>query len=229
MFTKKLLIALATLSGVIFCSSSYAATLDTSGRYMDTTIRGWKVYVSTEIYNPLLVARAYDTLDRELGAIQAVLPREALSKLMLVSLWLDYTVPPNTVSHYYSESPAQLKENGWDLRKEGSIGTQIVDYVNASHDSLPLLKWFAYAYLYRELGLNNMKIILTFEKARQSDVYDFRFRNRVMIQDEMDYFAILSEAYFAGKLSYPPYGRERLKAIDPDGYNMLEKMWGIKN
>jgi hypothetical protein len=226
---NKLLIAIVTLSGVIPCSSSYAATSDTSGRYMDTTIRGWKVYVSTEIYNPLLVSRAYDTLDQELGAIQAVLPPQALSKLMLVSIWLDYTVPPNTVSYYYFESSDKLKEEGRDLRKEGSIGTQIVDYVNASHDSLPLLKWFAYAYLYRELGLNNFKIIPAFEKAQQSGIYDVRFRNRVMIRDEMDYFAILSEAYFAGKLSYPPYDREKLKEVDPDGYNMVEKMWGIKN
>jgi hypothetical protein len=226
---KKLLIALVTLSGVIFCSSAYSATLDTSGRYMDTTIRGWKVYVSTEIFNPLLVARAYDTLDQELGAIQAVLPPQAVSKLMLVGIWLDYTVPPNTVSYYYFEPPDKLKEEGWDIRKEGSIGTQIVDYVNASHDSLPLLKWFAYAFLYRELGLNNFKILPAFEKAQQSGIYDVRFRNRVMIRNEMDYFAILSEAYFAGKLSYPPYDREKLRTIDLDGYTMIEKMWGVKN
>jgi hypothetical protein len=225
---KKLAIVLSALM-IIFSSSAYCATVDTSGKYIDTTIRGWKVYVSTEIYNPLLVTRAYDTLDQELGAIQSVLPPKALSKLKLVSIWLDYTVPPNTVSYYYSEPPEKLKEEGWDIRKEGSIGTQIVDYVNASHDSLPLLKWFAYAYLYRELGLNNFKIIPIFEKAQQSGVYDVRFRNRLMIRNAMDYFAILSEAYFAGMLSYPPYGREKLKEIDPDGYNMIEQMWGVKN
>ncbi len=46
------------------------------------------------------------------------------------------------------------------------------------------------------------------------------------LSNEHEYFAELSEAYF-GENDFFPYDRAELKAYDPDGYSMLELVWGI--
>lgn len=42
----------------------------------------------------------------------------------------------------------------------------------------------------------------------------------------MEYFAESSEACF-GKNHFQPFEREELKAFDPVGYEMVEKVWGV--
>jgi hypothetical protein len=44
----------------------------------------------------------------------------------------------------------------------------------------------------------------------------------------VEYFAELSSMYFAG-CEHQPFNRRELKAYDPAGYAMIEKMWGVKS
>jgi hypothetical protein len=44
--------------------------------------------------------------------------------------------------------------------------------------------------------------------------------------NHLEYFAELSCAYFTG-CNYQPFDRKELKAYDPVGYAMVEKMWGL--
>lgn len=46
------------------------------------------------------------------------------------------------------------------------------------------------------------------------------------VVNQLEYFAELSCMYFAG-CNYQPFNRSELKAYDPVGYAMIEKMWGI--
>jgi hypothetical protein len=47
------------------------------------------------------------------------------------------------------------------------------------------------------------------------------------LSNEHEYFAELSEAYF-GVNDFFPYERGELLAYDPDGYSMIELVWGIR-
>ena len=230
MSIKTLLIAvLVVLISSIYGTKSYAAMTDTSGKYVDTTIRGWNVFVSTDLNNPSMITRAYSTLDKELAAIESTLPSSAIADLKQVPIWFEYTTRGNKILQYYFETSGALKKKEVDVRKAGSIEAQIVDYVNMPHDSLPLLKMFAYAYLQREVGPHNTDVEQTYQQAKASGIYETQVYNREFFpfSSGRDYFAILSDAYFAGKLSYPPFNREKLKQLDPKGYELIEKLWKV--
>lgn len=45
--------------------------------------------------------------------------------------------------------------------------------------------------------------------------------------NHLEYFAELSCMYFVG-CNYPPLNRQEFKKYDPEGYDMIQKMWGLK-
>jgi hypothetical protein len=218
------------------CTLSYSRPLmipasDSSNHYTDTTIRGWKVYVNSTLdRHPSVVANAYSVLNDELDTIEARLPASAVTELKTVPIWFEYYTRNDKILHYYFESADKLSEKNLDPRKEGSIEAQMEDYVNMPHDSVPLVKWFAYAYHQQVLGPHNMEIIRAFQHAKASGAYETQMYNREYfpLANARDYFAILSAAYFAGKLSYAPFNKENLKKLDPQGYALIEKMWKVK-
>ncbi|QJE96255.1 hypothetical protein [Luteolibacter luteus] len=48
------------------------------------------------------------------------------------------------------------------------------------------------------------------------------------ITNGLEYFAELSTCYFS-RINYPPEDRAGLKAYDPEGYEMIRKMWEVKD
>ena len=46
--------------------------------------------------------------------------------------------------------------------------------------------------------------------------------------NQLEYFAELSCMYFVG-CNYQPFDRRELRAYDPVGYAMIEKMWALKS
>jgi len=48
------------------------------------------------------------------------------------------------------------------------------------------------------------------------------------MNNEMEYFAELTEAFF-GFNDFYPFSRDQLKAHDPDGYSMIDVAWGLRD
>jgi hypothetical protein len=45
--------------------------------------------------------------------------------------------------------------------------------------------------------------------------------------NQMEFFAELTEAWF-GKNDYYPYTKEHLQTFDPSGYELMNKIWGLR-
>jgi hypothetical protein len=87
---------------------------------------------------------------------------------------------------------------------------------------LMLVHEFAHAYHLRALGYFQPDIKLAYDRAMAKVL----IKTVEATRDEYEYFAILSQAYLAGR-SYTefPFSREQLKGYDPRGYNIVQKAW----
>ncbi|MDP4198870.1 MAG: hypothetical protein Q8922_15325 [Bacteroidota bacterium] len=196
------------------------------------TIHGWKVYIDPSMRNHGSLLKSSDSiLNFELGVIEQRIPAAAIGQLKEVPLWLSLNSHSGRILHlYHSMANWARKRPDLDPAMEGAIEIQAPDYANMPHDSLPLLKWLAYSYHQQALGLHNQTINDAFEHAKSSHVYDVQINNQQHFPFRIshDYFAVLSEAYFGGPLSYAPFDKARLKQMDPQGYDMIETLWKLK-
>lgn len=208
-----------------YSTASATTNADTANAYSDTTIHGWKVYVSKSLCAlPTLLRHTDSALDGELTWIEGITPAESISELKDMPIWLELDAKDgNTIQYHFLDHRLN------DSRKVHCIEIQAADYLNLRHDSLPLFYWLAGAYHQRALGWKNKEIEDAFNHAKLAQLYsvDVRGKNSFQIKNSHDYFAVLSAAYFAGGLSFPPYNATRLRDIDPMGFNVIEKMWKV--
>lgn len=229
------------IAGLLVSSSLFAQT--PTAQSSDSTkhrsragffkpIRGWKVHNDPSMKgHRILAEKADSTLNFELGVIEQRIPGSVIGELKEIPIWLSLNSHSGKVLHLY-QSAANWAKSHQDLdpRIEGSIEIQAPDYVNMPHDSLPLLKWMAYAYHQQSLGLHNQQVAEAFQHAKSSRIYRVQINEQqhFPFKNHHDYFAVLSEAYFGGPLSYAPFDKARLKQMDPQGYEMIEELWKVK-
>jgi dipeptidyl-peptidase-4 len=98
-----------------------------------------------------------------------------------------------------------------------------------------MLHELTHGYHDRELGFDQPEIIAAYKRARDSGSYDMvkRFNGKSTVMDkayamanEKEYFAEITEAYF-GRNDFFPFNRKELKTHDPQGYEAVEKVWGL--
>jgi hypothetical protein len=81
-------------------------------------------------------------------------------------------------------------------------------------------------------GYEEPRILAAYKKAMKAGIYDEVLDHTgqkvraYAASTPMEYFAECSEAYF-GKNDYQPFDCEELKAFDPEGLRMVEKVWGV--
>jgi hypothetical protein len=94
-----------------------------------------------------------------------------------------------------------------------------------------VLHELAHAYHYLVFKDNHAGITAAFKKAKQNWLHqdvchlDGSKRAAYAANDEGEYFAELTEAYF-GLNDFFPFTRAKLEAHDLDGYQLLVKIWG---
>jgi hypothetical protein len=98
---------------------------------------------------------------------------------------------------------------------------------------------FAHLYHHQVLprGFNNLRVLEVFNAAVASKKYEsvlyFNGSSTVYarayaLNNQMEYFAELTEAYF-GKNDFQPFDYEELKTFDPLGYDLMVEIWGSRN
>jgi hypothetical protein len=198
--------------------------------YTDTSIDGWKVKVNVHLLedHKLITAKAESILQTELQAIEKVLPSQAMPYLKEMPIWLEFMTPDNQPIQYHN-SAKWLSTHGYDPKKESALEIVVTDYASMPHDSLPILRLMCYAYQHRVLGLGNQEIQDVYKNAQDSRIYLVTAGTRKFFpfKSRLDYFASISTAYF-GEVAYAPYNRKKLKEMDPRGYELVEKLWKVK-
>lgn len=244
---KANLLALITFSCVVpgpcvLCQHSASAQTTkeqnngTVAGYFARDIEGWSVRVSNKLLNdePQQTARAIELLTDQLQTVKRILPEEILGKLITVPIWLAPPYEGFRPTGEYHPGASWLTENGRLAELH-----QCVEFTNTSIferevERMPMLVLHELAHAYHDqvLGYDNPEVKTAFERARDSGIYNAVQRSNAKTEkayamsNPMEYFAELSEALF-GQNDFYPFDRKQLERHDPDGYQLLARLWQI--
>ncbi len=201
--------------------------------YAPQTIEGWTVLVHKRLLEEkkelgektlkLLAAKLYD--------ISRVVPAPALEKLRKVRIWVEEN--PKVKCACYHPSRGWLANNGFNPEKEKSveIGGPANFLAWAACQPNMVLHELAHAYHHQVLGYDNPEIKAAFKRAVESKsyesvlYYDGSRKRAYALNNDQEYFAELSEAYF-GTNDFYPFVRPEVKEHDPEMFKVLQKLWG---
>ena len=218
--------------------------------YQLKKIEGFDVLVSDEVIknndNSEWKRKPLDVLELELGTVARVLPKKVETVLRSVVVWVEWEDKDDpdfgrAVAKYYGLFGGNLA--GWALSKNKHPGkannVEIVDMKSLAKEHQPdqkfercvLLHEFAHAVHFHIVGSNNQIVAQTFNKAMARDLYESakdvngRTIKPYARTNDHEYFAELTCCYI-NKLHYYPNTRDDLKSHDPDGFKLMEKVWG---
>lgn len=217
------------------------ATLD--ALYEHRELRGFPLMVRREFMeqDPDLLARVLTRMDADLEELASIVPGPALEALHSTTIWVELqgaTIEGGMSGrglccHWSADWLASV-----GLPREKAGGVEIVnphDYL-AWRTTQPymLLHELAHAY-HRMIGPDLPEILGAYQHAVAAGLYEHVGRNSVPAGETVrayaatnhhEYFAELSEAYLALN-DFEPYTRAQLKALDPEGFAMVERLWGM--
>lgn len=200
-------------------------------------IQGFPVLVSKAARAlPDQLEPALSLLDAELKEVVELVPKPALEELRKVRFFLEANNPGFPCACYH-ESPAWLRENGYNVDKAHSVEISnlknFVSWVN-NHQPLMVLHELAHAFHKAKFGFDDPYIAACYRRVKVAGIYDKVERNSGKVErhyalnNPMEYFAETTEAYF-GENDYWPFRRDQLRAVDPQGLAMVERCWGVRN
>lgn len=214
-----------------------------AGAYVDVSVEGFRVRVQSELHgNEMAWSYVERALRSDLGRIRAAVPGPALAVLReSTPIWVNDGVMiggpgeeakpgRGAVFHWSADWPAA---HGLGPGRGPAVDIYSAgDYLDwRDHQPMMLLHELAHAY-HARLGADREEILAAFRAARDSGRYAaVRYerggrRPAYAMTNEMEYFAELSEAYF-GRNDFEPFTRDELRVFDPEGYGMVERMWGL--
>lgn len=154
-----------------------------------------------------------------------------------VRVWVEWTPSDPARRRGVAEfhrSRAWLAAHGYDPAKERDVEVNDArGFLAATAGAQPaaLLHEFVHAYELLALGDADPAVAAAYDAARASGRYDAVARagggqeRAYALADPREYFAELTEAYLAVN-DFFPFVREQLRAHDPAGHALMERVWG---
>lgn len=210
--------------------------------YETVCTNGWTIEVEKQLMTdePDLGRKAAARLGQKLSEAVALLPEASRENLRKHKIFLMYGPKAkndgrdNGAEYYQRHAPACYPH--LDTRWGGSIVVYCAaNYVwQTEFWALKLmLHELAHSYHLEKWPEDQPDICRAYENAMNRKLYrDVRDSRGKMhekayaIQNPIEYFGELSCMYFAG-CDYPPRNRKELKEYDPEGYAMIQKLWGV--
>jgi hypothetical protein len=210
--------------------------------YKTHRVRDWIVLVEKHLVDdkPDLARRALERLDQKLGEALAALPKsshERLKKLMIF-LMVGSASPDGgreSGMAYFAKTAPTTRPH-LDPRMASSVLIYSSDNFVKLSDFWALkalVHEFAHAQHLEQWPEKRADIFEVWENAKQTGLYrDVKndkggtLASAYALQNHLEYFAEISCAYFTG-CNYHPFNRAGLKAYDPAGFALVEKLWGV--
>ena len=201
--------------------------------YTVQAIEGWTVYVHNKLLTEKkdLGERTLKLLGARLYDITRVVPGPAVEKLRKVRFWVEEN--PKVACACYHPSRGWLAGNGFNPEKEKSI--EIGGPGNflgwAACQPNMVLHELAHAYHHQVLGYDQPDIKACYKRAVESKSYESVLyyqggkKRAYALNNDQEYFAELSEAYF-GTNDFYPFVLPEIKEHDPEMLKVLQKVWG---
>ena len=228
-----LLLAAAAVTGAAGADGSPAdSPFDPTSGYEQRQIEGWTIYVNKKLLaENELAARALALLQARLIEVRGLLPEPALGHLLKVPIWMELT-SRRFPGGCYHPSRQWLQNNGVNPDKAGAI-----EFGNAANflgwsrtQPAMVLHELAHAYHHRVLTHADATVKQAYEQARTGRKYeevlyfDGKRKRAYAMNNEQEYFAELTEAYF-GANDFFPFVKPELKEHDPAGFEMVRSAW----
>jgi hypothetical protein len=210
--------------------------------YATHRLCGWEVLVEKQLADdaPELAAKALARVETKLGEAAKLLPAAALPDLRKLKVFILYGPKAkaggrsNGLEYFQAKSPRH-----WDWL-DARMASSIVIFNAANY--LKLSEAWALKSLVHEFGHaqhlehwpeDRADIFDTWQAAKKAGLYqtvreeDKGTHNpNYAAQNHLEYLAELTAMYFVGA-NYFPKDRAGLKAYDPAGYALIEKLWGV--
>jgi hypothetical protein len=206
---------------------------DPASAYTVRDVEGWKVYVHNRLLGEkkelgdetlkLLAAHLYD--------VSRMVPKPALARLRETPIWVE-AGNPKVACMCYHPSRGWLEGHGFNPEKAGSVelGNPVTFLDWTHHQRAMVLHELAHGYHHKVLGYDHPDVKAAYKKAMESKSYESVLfytgikKRAYAANNDQEYFAELTEAYFSTNDFYP-FVRPEVKEHDPTGLEMLKKVW----
>lgn len=208
--------------------------------YVPERIGRYEVRFNRELLerDPALADRVRLHLEADLDEIDHLFPARALERLSDIVIWVEHGGPEavNGRGMGVHWSTGWLREHGYLEEKVGCVEiASAQDFIDWRRTQpYMLLHEFAHAYHWRIRDRFPPELVAAYEKAKADGRYEStpHTRNRAperayAMTNVQEYFAELSEAYFALNDFYP-YTRPHLEMHDPEALRAIEKAWNLE-
>lgn len=207
---------------------------DPVSAYHLTNVRGWDVYVHKTLLREDKETgdAAMELLDHQLYGIIRCVPKPALTDLQKIPIWLEQDNTKDNPCACYHPDVDWLKENGYLVEKEKCVEiASAKTFLDWTHrQPFMLLHELAHGYHDRVLGFDDARVIEAYQKAKEGGGYEEVLhingekRKHYALENEKEYFAEATEAFF-GANDFYPFNNAELKQHDPEGYRLIESLW----
>lgn len=207
-------------------------------------VLGWNLHINSELLTRESKATklAITLLKKQLAEIVRDVPEPAVVELKKVPLYFSPSYLGDPTGAAFHPSAQWLRENGRDPVMERSIEFTNIPIFEAETKRMPNFALHELAHAYHNIvlkdGFNNARVITAYDRAKHSKSYDrveqytgVKGKNNFVVaygmNNQMEYFAESSEAYFS-KNDFFPFNRSQLKTHDPEMVEVLIELWGVK-
>jgi hypothetical protein len=220
------------------CNAAFAAekpALPTA--YTNRNVEGWNVRIDDRLLNGEgvdLGERALKLLDAKLVAITIVVPEKALAKLRAVTIELDLDYGGLSPMQYHNDA-GWLKDNGYSENLAKCFHIPIAeDFLSPfENQRMPwvVLHELSHGYHDQVLGYDEPRVKAAWEKFRDSGKYTSvltspgYMRPHYGLNNQMEFFAEMTESYF-GSNDFYPFVAGELKQAEPEIFALMAEIWG---
>jgi hypothetical protein len=216
---------------------------DPPREYAQRTVDGWTFFIERELAEeyPDLAVQAGSRLKNKLAEMLRVLPVASHDRLHAVPIFLllgkesKMGGRDNGAEYFQPSAPEHnaLLDPRW--------GGALVIYSARNYAWLTddwalrlLFHEFGHAWHLGQWPESQPDIVAAWHNAVNARLYDGvkdvqgkRLEHAYAVTNQLEYFAELTCAYFLSG-EYEPFNREELRRRDPQGFAMIEKMWGVR-
>jgi hypothetical protein len=235
-FWLLLIVAVATSAAASDSTNASGSSTnwDPTSAYHERKIEGWRVLVNEKLLaDTNLTSQTLKLLGAQLYQIARVVPAGPLEKLRKIPFWVERSSAQFPCMCYH-ESRDWLREHGVNPEKAGGVELSNPTNFLAWTKEQPwmALHELSHGYHAQVLGHDQEGIQRCYEKAKASGIYESvlringRHERHYAMNDQQEYFAEMTEAFF-GTNDFYPFVRAELKVHDREMYAVLCDVWEI--
>lgn len=205
-------------------------------KYLEKVFSGFTVKYPESLSQHTDLAPALQLMEKNLTELSGFLPTTALEEMRKHPIWMEINIKPDGAAWYHT-SKEWLIENGMNPDKAGCVEIcNLTNYYNWTRSNQPYMVLHELTHLYHQqvLGYDYKPLLDAYNHALESGKYDsvdyfngtsYSKTKAYAMTNDTEYFSEITEAYF-GKNDYYPFNYEDLRTFDPEGFALLEKVWG---